>query len=169
MFEECCWWLLHPSSTTLCCWWSWDHANTGCLPWKEVGGSRITGGSTVLDFCCFLNFTSQPQPESRRKSFGRIHCGCSLEQGTKLFLTSHSWRHLTSSHSYLPSLSFFRLVQKRKNSYPFLSLSSILCILKICFTEANNCYAIWGCMATSMALAPRALNFLLHAVLCSTG
>lgn len=146
MLEECCWWLLHPSSTTLCCWWSWDHANTGRSPWKEVGGSRITGGSTVLDFC-LLDFTSQPQPESsswNRKPFGRIHYGCSSEQGTKLFLTNHSWRHLTSSHCYLFRLSFFRLVQKRKNSYPFLSLplSSILYILKICFTEENNCYAI---------------------------
>lgn len=98
MLEECCCGLLYPSYTTLCCWWSWEHANKGQLPWKEAGGSRVMGGGTVLYFCFFLNITSQPRPESGswdRKPFGGIHYGC------KLVLNHHSWRHLTSSCSYL--------------------------------------------------------------------
>lgn len=101
ILEECCCWLLYPSYTTFRCWWSWGHASKGQLPWKEAGASRLTGGSTVLYFCFFLNITSQPRPEPGswdRKTFSRTHYGCSSERGTKLVLTHHSWRHSASSH-----------------------------------------------------------------------
>lgn len=114
--------------TNLCCWWSWDHVNKGQLLWKGTGGSRLTGESTILYFCFFLNITSQPQPQSGSqdsKPLNRTYYGCSSEQVPPLL-----------KESYLSRFYFFRLIQKRNQLFYtiffyFLSDFSIYILYKL--------------------------------------
>lgn len=117
----------------------------GKLPWTGAGGSRLTGQSTILYFCFFLNITSQPQPQSgsqSRKPLNRTYYGCSSEQVPSLLKVS-----------YLPRFYFFRLIQKRNQlCYPiffdFLSDFSIYMLCKFVSLwkiTAMTFRAVWPC------------------------